>query len=185
MTRSTLRDTVNSLIKSGKLSLDNSSGLVHIMGPAPTTDAGHGSGQQLTMRPSTPSRCSVPALKARSLETMTKTQQCTRAPWRRCKPPRHSGRRSKHLRTAGLTPAVLVPPAAAVLVTSTRTRSCSTSRGCSADHARRYHQAMNSPTSMRLTTSIFMAPSCRPVRRGRLSGDERVGAGCGVLRAGS
>ncbi|AEY69548.1 hypothetical protein AH2_00038 [Burkholderia phage vB_BceS_AH2] len=40
--RSSLRDTVNSLIKSGKLSLDDSSGLVGMMGPAATTYAGNG-----------------------------------------------------------------------------------------------------------------------------------------------
>jgi len=37
MSRSVLRDTVNSLIKSGKLSLDDTTGLVGIMGPAVTT----------------------------------------------------------------------------------------------------------------------------------------------------
>jgi len=38
MSRSVLRDTVNSLIKSGKLSLDDTTGLVGIMGPAVPVD---------------------------------------------------------------------------------------------------------------------------------------------------
>ena len=42
MSRSDLRDTVNSLIKSGKLSLDDTTGLVGMMGPAATTYAGQG-----------------------------------------------------------------------------------------------------------------------------------------------
>lgn len=37
MTRSELRDTVNALIKSGRMTLDESTGLVGIMGPAITT----------------------------------------------------------------------------------------------------------------------------------------------------
>ncbi|MFT4117745.1 hypothetical protein [Bradyrhizobium sp.] len=40
MSRSDLRDTVNSLIKSGKLSLDDTTGLVGMMGPAVSTQSG-------------------------------------------------------------------------------------------------------------------------------------------------
>lgn len=42
MSRSDLRDTVNSLIKSGKLSLDDTTGLVAMMGPAVSSYAGQG-----------------------------------------------------------------------------------------------------------------------------------------------
>jgi len=42
MSRSDLRDTVNSLIKSGRLSLDDTTGLVGMMGPAVMTYAGSG-----------------------------------------------------------------------------------------------------------------------------------------------
>jgi len=42
MSRSDLRGTVNSLIKSGKLSLDDTSSLVGMMGPAATSYAGQG-----------------------------------------------------------------------------------------------------------------------------------------------
>jgi hypothetical protein len=56
------------------------------------------------------------------------------------------------------------------------------SRAYSTGDARLYHQAMNSRARVRLTTSIFVAPCCRPAHRGRLRRRARDRCGTGVLR---